>query len=132
MSGDEGGEKSGGDSSAGERGAACNLCTVSRCCVHAASVCAVAAPPLPLYCCRAYRDRHGSRPTPPHLRGCIGAASAACVLTLTMPLEVVRRRLQAQVRRKQWLAGCCWLPGAMGFDVLLPHHGRTVMSPRPG
>ncbi|EFN58647.1 hypothetical protein CHLNCDRAFT_11132, partial [Chlorella variabilis] len=40
--------------------------------------------------------RGGGVPAPPHVRGLIGACSAACVLTLTMPLEVVRRRLQVQ------------------------------------
>lgn len=47
---------------------------------------------------RLYRDLSGGVPAPPHVRGLIGACSAACVLTLTMPLEVVRRRLQVQVR----------------------------------
>ncbi|KAL4457412.1 hypothetical protein ABPG75_012277 [Micractinium tetrahymenae] len=44
---------------------------------------------------RLYTSAVGSAP-PPHLRGVIGACSAACVVTLTMPLEVVRRRLQVQ------------------------------------
>lgn len=43
-----------------------------------------------------YRDFHGGASPPPHLRGVIGSCSAACVVTLTMPLEVVRRRLQVQ------------------------------------
>lgn len=45
--------------------------------------------------CRAYQDRLGRAPTPA-TRGAIGAASALCTLTATMPLEVVRRRLQLQ------------------------------------
>lgn len=45
---------------------------------------------------RIYRDSHGGAAPPPHLRGVIGACSAACVMTLTLPLEVVRRRLQIQ------------------------------------
>lgn len=48
--------------------------------------------------CSIYRDLNGGAVPPPHLRGLIGTCSAACVLTLTLPLEVVRRRLQVQVR----------------------------------
>jgi len=45
-----------------------------------------------------YRDLNGGRAPPPAHRGLIGTCSAAVVLTLTLPLEVVRRRLQVQVR----------------------------------
>ena len=48
--------------------------------------------------CRAYKDANGGVAAPPSVRGVIGALSAATVLTVTMPLEVVRRRLQVQVR----------------------------------
>jgi hypothetical protein len=41
---------------------------------------------------------NGGASPPPHLRGVIGTCSASFVLTMTMPLEVVRRRLQVQVR----------------------------------
>jgi solute carrier family 25 phosphate transporter 23/24/25/41 len=50
---------------------------------------------------RVYRDLSGGKHAPPHIRGLIGACSASCVLTLTMPLEVVRRRLQVQVRSRE-------------------------------
>jgi solute carrier family 25 phosphate transporter 23/24/25/41 len=45
---------------------------------------------------RIYRDLNGGRTPPPAHRGLIGTCSAAVVLTLTLPLEVVRRRLQVQ------------------------------------
>lgn len=50
-----------------------------------------------------YRDLNGGRAPPPAHRGLIGTCSAAVVLTLTLPLEVVRRRLQVQVRTTR----CC-------------------------
>lgn len=45
---------------------------------------------------RAWRDANNCEPAPPSVRGVIGAMSAAFTMTLTMPLEVVRRRLQVQ------------------------------------
>lgn len=53
--------------------------------------------PLPSPCCSAYNELHGGQPAPPAVRGLLGSLSAACTLTLTMPMEVVRRRLQVQV-----------------------------------
>uniref|UniRef100_A0A1D2A5A8 Mitochondrial substrate carrier family protein B n=2 Tax=Auxenochlorella protothecoides TaxID=3075 RepID=A0A1D2A5A8_AUXPR len=44
---------------------------------------------------RLWRKLQGSDASP-QVRGLLGAASAATVMTLTMPMEVVRRRLQAQ------------------------------------
>lgn len=44
-----------------------------------------------------YKDRFNNGHTaPPGVRGILGAMSASVVITLTMPLEVVRRRLQVQ------------------------------------
>lgn len=53
-------------------------------------------PPPPARRCRLWRKLQGSDASP-QVRGLLGAASAATVMTLTMPMEVVRRRLQAQV-----------------------------------
>jgi solute carrier family 25 (mitochondrial phosphate transporter), member 23/24/25/41 len=44
-----------------------------------------------------YKDRfNNGRTAPPEVRGVLGAMSASVVITMTMPLEVVRRRLQVQ------------------------------------
>lgn len=44
-----------------------------------------------------YKDRfNNGRTAPPGVRGVLGAMSASVVITMTMPLEVVRRRLQVQ------------------------------------
>lgn len=45
---------------------------------------------------RVYKDMNNGVAAPPSFKGLIGAMSAACVMTFTMPLEVVRRRLQVQ------------------------------------
>ena len=41
-----------------------------------------------------YRNAHDGRSPGPRDRGFIGAFSALCVMTATLPLEVVLRRLQ--------------------------------------
>lgn len=45
--------------------------------------------------CKAYQDAHGG-PPPTGARGLIGAMAAAGTMSLTLPLEVVRRRLMVQ------------------------------------
>lgn len=61
--------------------------------------------PAPAPPCRLYKDWNGGSAAAPSIRGVIGALSASCTMTLTMPLEVVRRRLQVQVSEGPDISG---------------------------
>lgn len=68
-----------------------------------------------------YRDSHGGDAPSPRARGLLGGCSALVVLTCSMPVETVLRRLQAGLTPSFLLPGPCpptplqWWRGPAGF-----------------